>query len=135
MLAWSVTPGRFSSCSSNGPHPSPPPPTPYQTIPLGGGGGWERQTPDHIYIYIYTYIRTHTHTYRGLESVLLLFLRVSYYSYAIRSIPENPFPFATPHNYMVPVSNCKSHMIEIHRPCTVGEEAHGMYGYLSNTSS
>ena len=55
MLALSVTPGRFSSCSCDGPHPSPhthasaPPPPPYQTIPLGGGGGWERQTPDHTW--------------------------------------------------------------------------------------
>ena len=53
MPALSVTPGRFSSCSSNGPHPSPhtpappPPPVPDHTIG-GGGGGWERQTPDHI---------------------------------------------------------------------------------------
>ena len=38
MLALSVTPGRFSSCCSNGPHPSPHTPAPPpQTIPLGGG--------------------------------------------------------------------------------------------------
>ena len=47
MPALSVTPGRFSSCSSNRPHPSPhtpaPPPTPYQTIPLGGGAGNARR--------------------------------------------------------------------------------------------
>ena len=43
MLAWSVTPGRFSSCSSNGPHPSPhtpaPPPPPPRTRPYHWGGG------------------------------------------------------------------------------------------------
>ena len=53
MLALSVTPGRFSSCSSDGPpplsaharqRPHPPPAPPYQTIPFGGGGGLG--TPD-----------------------------------------------------------------------------------------
>ena len=45
MLALSVTPGRFSSCSSNGPHPSPHTPTP---PPHGGGGGGGRGARDHM---------------------------------------------------------------------------------------
>ena len=57
MPALSVTPGRFSSCSSNGPHPSPhtpapPPPHPVPDHTIGGGGGWERQTPDHICVVV-----------------------------------------------------------------------------------
>ena len=55
MPALSVTPGRFSSCSSNGPHPSPaspPPPHPVLDHTIGGGGGWERQTPDHICVVV-----------------------------------------------------------------------------------
>ena len=70
MLALSVTPGRFSSCSSNGPHPSPhtpAPPPPYQTIPLGGGGGAGNARRLTIYIYIYmhkyTYMDECIHTY------------------------------------------------------------------------
>ena len=57
MLALSVTPGRPSSCSSNGPNPSPHTPAP--------GGGWERQTPDHIsiprYIGISVYLNAYIH--------------------------------------------------------------------------
>ena len=51
MLALSVTPGRFSSCSSDGPHPSPhthasapPSPVPDHIIGAGGAGNARRLT-------------------------------------------------------------------------------------------
>ena len=68
MLALSAMPGRFSSCSSNGPHPSPhtapPPPHPVPDHTIGGGGGgWERQTPDHICLHALRHLGL-----RGLSS-------------------------------------------------------------------
>ena len=68
MLALSAMPGRFSSCSSNGPHPSPhtaPSPPPPRSRPhhWGGGGGWERQTPDHICLHALRHLGL-----RGLSS-------------------------------------------------------------------
>ena len=77
MPALSVTPGRFPSCSSNGPHPSQhtPAPPPYQTIPLGGGG---LGTPDAIYIYIYIYIYVYIYIYIFLKSEPYIPLLLAY---------------------------------------------------------
>ena len=76
MLAWCVTPGRFSSCSPNGPDPSPhtpaPPPFPVPDHTIGGGGGWERQTPDHIYIYIGIYIHIFIWTDMSLKNAFMV---------------------------------------------------------------